>query len=97
MKPWLLAAPIAATLFTAAPVLAAEQICALAIDNPPHPDCATRLQSTLIELPGVQDVKLSSTAEQALVVFDDAQTSVAALIETAENWGCPVHELPFRW
>jgi mercuric ion binding protein len=79
-----------AALFAAAPVaFAKQQTVSL---NVPTMDCATcpiTIKTALAKVPGVSKVKVSYEKREAVIVYDDAQASVADLKKATEDVGYP--------
>jgi mercuric ion binding protein len=88
------ALPLSAAMFAA--LLAAPQ-CAFAKQqtvslNVPTMDCATcpiTIKAALSKVPGVAKVKVSYEKREAVIVYDDAQASVADLKKATEDVGYP--------
>jgi mercuric ion binding protein len=77
-------------LLGAAPLaLAAQQTVKL---NVPTMDCATcpiTIKASLSKVPGVSKVQVSYAKREAVIVYDDAQASVADLKKATEDVGYP--------
>jgi len=77
-------------LFGAAPfALAKQQTVSL---NVPTMDCATcpiTIKAALVKVPGVAKVQVSYEKREAVIVYDDAQASVADLKKATEDVGYP--------
>jgi len=77
--------------------LLAVPLCALAKQqtvalNVPTMDCATcpiTIKAALSKVPGVAKVKVSYEKREAVIVYDDAQATVADLKKATENAGYP--------
>jgi len=80
----------AAVLVVAAPLASAkQQTVAL---NVPTMDCATcpiTIKTALSKVPGVAKVKVSYETREAVIVYDDAQATVADLKKATEDVGYP--------
>jgi len=80
----------AAVLVVAAPLASAkQQTVAL---NVPTMDCATcpiTIKTALSKVPGVAKVKVSYEKREAVIVYDDAQATVADLKKATEDVGYP--------
>jgi mercuric ion binding protein len=77
-------------LLAAAPFAAAKQQTVLL--NVPTMDCATcpiTIKAALSKVPGVSKVKVSYEKREAVIVYDDAQASVADLKKATEDVGYP--------
>ena len=60
--------------------------------NVPTMDCATcpiTIKAALKKVPGVSKVQVSYAKREAVIVFDDAQASVADLKKATEDVGYP--------
>jgi mercuric ion binding protein len=79
-----------ALLLGAAPLaLAKQQTVKL---NVPTMDCATcpiTIKASLAKVPGVSKVQVSYEKREAVIVYDDAQASVADLKKATEDVGYP--------
>jgi mercuric ion binding protein len=77
-------------LLSAAPLgLAKQQTVKL---NVPTMDCATcpiTIKASLVKVPGVSKVQVSYEKREAVIVYDDAQASVADLKKATEDVGYP--------
>jgi mercuric ion binding protein len=77
-------------LFAAAPFASAKQQTVKL--NVPTMDCATcpiTIKASLSKVPGVSKVQVSYEKREAVIVFDDAQASVADLKKATEDVGYP--------
>jgi mercuric ion binding protein len=60
--------------------------------NVPTMDCATcpiTIKAALTKVPGVSKVKVSYEKREAVIVYDDTKTTVAALKQATEDVGYP--------
>jgi mercuric ion binding protein len=77
-------------LLAAAPLaLAKQQTVKL---NVPTMDCATcpiTIKASLVKVPGVSKVQVSYEKREAVIVYDDAQATVADLKKATEDVGYP--------
>jgi mercuric ion binding protein len=77
-------------LLAAAPLaLARQQTVKL---NVPTMDCATcpiTIKASLVKVPGVSKVQVSYAKREAVIVYDDAQATVADLKKATEDVGYP--------
>jgi mercuric ion binding protein len=77
-------------MFAVAPfALAKQQTVKL---NVPTMDCATcpiTIKASLAKVPGVSKVQVSYEKREAVIVYDDAQASVADLKKATEDVGYP--------
>ena len=84
----LLASFALATLI-GAPAWAAPQTVTLAVSNMTCAACPITVKKALSRVPGVTEVTVSNEKKQATVVFDDTQTTVAALTRATTDAGYP--------
>jgi len=84
----LLASFALATLI-AAPAWAAPQTVTLAVSKMTCAACPITVKKALSRVPGVTEVSVSFEKKQATVVFDDSQTTVAALTRATTDAGYP--------
>jgi mercuric ion binding protein len=78
-----------ALLATAPLALARQQTVKL---NVPTMDCATcpiTIKASLVKVPGVSKVQVSYEKREAVIVYDDAQATVADLKKATEDVGYP--------
>jgi mercuric ion binding protein len=73
----------------AAPAWAAPQTVVLAVSKMTCAACPITVKTALSRVPGVTAVSVSLEKKQATVVFDDAQTTVAALTRATTAAGYP--------
>ncbi len=73
----------------AGPACAAPQTVTLAVSKMTCAACPITVKKALSRVPGVSEVSVSFETKQATVVFDDAQTSVAALMRATADVGFP--------
>jgi len=71
------------------PALAAEQTVTLSVPGMTCAACPITVKAALNRVEGVQNVDVSYKHLEARVTFEDAQTSIAALIEATKNAGYP--------
>lgn len=69
--------------------MAAETTVTLAIENMTCASCPITVRTALKGVPGVKDAKVDFAKKVAVVVFDDARTSVDKLAEASRNAGFP--------
>ncbi len=80
------AAAVCLAPFTA---IAAEQTVTLKVDGMTCASCPYQVQRALKGVTGVTSVKASLADQEAVVVFDDATTTVAALTKATTEAGFP--------
>jgi len=73
----------------AAPVWAAPETVTLAVSKMTCAACPITVKKALSRVPGVTEVSVSYEKKQAIVVFDDTQTNVAALTRATADVGFP--------
>jgi len=73
----------------AAPVWAAPQTVTLAVSNMTCAACPITVKKALSRVPGVSEVSVSYEKKLATVVYDDTQTTVAALTRATTDVGFP--------
>ncbi len=73
----------------AATVWAAPQTVTLAVSRMTCAACPITVKKALSRVPGVTAVSVSLEKKQATVIFDDAQTTVAALTRATTDAGYP--------
>lgn len=89
MKPSLALPLFALVLGVSLPAAAKQQTVSL---NVPTMDCATcpiTIKAALSRVPGVAKVKVSYEKREAVIVYDDAQATVADLKKATEDVGYP--------
>lgn len=84
-----LLASLALATFIAPPVWAAPQTVTLAVSKMTCAACPITVKQALSRVPGVTEVSVSFETKQATVVFDDSQTTVAALTRATADAGYP--------
>ena len=85
----LTAAAWSATLLASIAAAAAERTVTLAVDGMTCSSCPYIVRSVLQEVPGVARAEVSSAEKTAVVTFDDARTTVAALTQATAGVGFP--------
>ena len=84
-----LLASLALAAFIAAPVWAAPQTVTLTVSKMTCAACPITVKKALSRVPGVTEVSVSFERKHATVVFDDSQTTVAALTRATTDAGYP--------
>ena len=74
---------------SAAPVWARPNTVTLSVPTMDCPVCPITVKKALTRVPGVSGAKVSFDKRQATVNFDDAKTSVDALIRATKDAGYP--------
>lgn len=77
-----------AALFSA-PVLAGTQTITLSVPGMTCATCPITVKKALTQVDGVIEAKVTYEPKEAVVIFDDAKTSVDALTEATKNAGYP--------
>jgi mercuric ion binding protein len=72
-----------------APAQAVERTVTLAVDNMTCELCPSIVRKSLARVPGVVKAEVSAEKATAVVMFDDAATSIAALVAATTNAGYP--------
>lgn len=73
----------------AAPVWAATRTVTLAVPSMHCAMCPVTVKEALSKVPGVRKIKVSLAKKDAVVTFDDAKTTVAALTKATRSAGYP--------
>jgi mercuric ion binding protein len=89
MSRLLSATAVSLTLLASVAATAAERTVALAVDGMTCPSCPYIVRTALQEIPGVERAEVSYPEKTAVVTFDDARTTVAALTEATADVGFP--------
>lgn len=76
-------------MFPVAPTMAAPKTATLMVEGMTCAACPFTVQMALRNVEGVSEVNVSYENHQAVVTFDDSQTSVSALTEATTNAGYP--------
>lgn len=74
-------------------VVAATRTVTLAVKNMTCPVCPITVKKALNHVPGVKQAKVHFHRKEAVVTFDDARTSVPALIKATTDAGYPSVEI----
>ena len=77
------------SLLASSAALAGEKTVTLAVQNMYCSACPITVKSSLEAVPGVAKVVVSYADKTAVVTFDDANTTVPALITATTNAGYP--------
>lgn len=77
------------TVFLAPPVWAGSNTVTLSVPTMDCAVCPITVKKALTNVQGVSSAEVSFGKRQATVTFDDAQTSVAALIRATRDAGYP--------
>ncbi len=79
----------ATLLLLAAPAWAAPRTVTLSVSNMTCSACPITVKRALMKVKGVSNATVDFDKKQAVVTFDDAVTSVPALIKATANAGYP--------
>jgi mercuric ion binding protein len=77
------------TLLAGASATAAERTVTLAVDGMTCASCPYIVRTVLQKVPGVARAEVSYAEKKAVVTFDDARTTVAALTQATAGVGFP--------
>jgi len=72
-----------------APAWAATQTVTLSVPGMKCAACPITIKKALNKVEGVEKVEVNLEKKEALVTFDDAKTTVEALLEATKNAGYP--------
>ena len=89
MTKFLTAALFGLSLLASSAALAGEKTITLVVQNMYCSACPITVKSSLEAVPGVARVVVSYADKTAVVTFDDANTTVPALITATTNAGYP--------
>lgn len=89
MRRLLLATVLAAVTAASPGVLAAPKTITLSVPGMDCPVCPLTIKKALSRVNGVGKVEVSFEKREAVVTFDDATTTVDALIDATTNAGYP--------
>ena len=93
MRHSVLVLAVAAAVLAAGAAMAAERSVTLAVDNMTCETCPPIVRKSLARVPGVAKAEVSADTHRAVVTFDDAKTSVAALVDATTRAGYPSRPL----
>lgn len=79
----------AALLFLASPALAGPKTVTLTVSNMTCAACPITVKQALTKVDGVSKAAIDFDKKEAVVTFDDAKTSAAALIKATTDAGYP--------
>lgn len=91
MRPSMVIVAATATLMMSGAAEAAERTVRLAVDGMWCAGCSYIVKTTLASVAGVSAVDVSMAEKAAVVTFDDAETTVAALTQATAEVGFPSH------
>ena len=80
---------LALSIVLSAPAWAATQTVSLSVTGMTCKACPITSKKALNKVDGVENIEVSLEKKEALVTFDDAKTTVEALVEATTNAGYP--------
>lgn len=80
---------IALSVALSAPAWAATKTVTLSVPGMTCASCPITLKKALNKVEGVENIEVNLEKKEALVTFDDAKTTVEALLEATKNAGYP--------
>ncbi|MEK7350130.1 MAG: mercury resistance system periplasmic binding protein MerP [Nitrospirota bacterium] len=80
---------IALSAALSAPAWAATQAVTLSVTGMTCAACPITIKKALKKVEGVENIEVNLEKKEALVTFDDAKTTVEALLEATTNAGYP--------
>ena len=80
---------LALSVALSAPAWAATQTVTLSVTGMKCAACPITVKKALNKVEGVEKVEVNLEKKEALVTFDDAKTTVEALLEATKNAGYP--------
>lgn len=80
---------IALSAALSGPAWAATQTVTLSVTGMTCAACPITLKKALNKVEGVENIEVNLEKKEALVTFDDAKTTVEALLEATKNAGYP--------
>lgn len=89
MKKAVVSATFAILAAVSTVALSGTKTVTLSVSGMSCPGCAITVKKSLTRVEGVSDAKVSFEKSEALVTFDDAKTSVDALLKATGNAGYP--------
>ena len=80
---------IALSVALSVPAWAATQTVTLSVTRMKCATCPITVKKALNKVEGVENIEVNLEKKEALVTFDDAKTTVEALVEATTNAGYP--------
>ncbi|HMS83780.1 MAG TPA: mercury resistance system periplasmic binding protein MerP [Nitrospira sp.] len=80
---------IALSVALSAPAWAATKTVTLSVPGMTCASCPITLKKALNKVEGVENIEVNLEKKEALVTYDDAKTTVEALVEATTNAGYP--------
>ena len=80
---------LALSVALSAPAWAATQTVTLVVPSMRCASCPITIKKALNKVEGVENIEVNLEKKEALVTFDDAKTTVEALVEATTNAGYP--------
>lgn len=84
-----LATVVALSAALSAPAWATTQTVTLSVTGMTCAACPITIKKALNKVKGVENIEVNLEKKEALVTFDDAKTTVEALLEATKNAGYP--------
>ena len=85
---------LALSIALSVPAWAATNTVTLSVPGMKCATCPITLKKALNKVEGVEHIEVDLEKKEALVTFDDAKTTVEALLEATKNAGYPSTVLP---
>ena len=82
-------AVLAISAALSAPVWAATQMVTLSVPGMTCASCPITVKKALNKVEGVENIEVKLEKKEAMVTFDEAKTTVEALLEATKNAGYP--------
>lgn len=80
---------LALSVALSAPAWAATQTVTLSVTGMTCAACPITIKKALNKVEGVENIEINLEKKEAVVTFDDAKTTVEALVEATTNAGYP--------
>lgn len=80
---------LALSIALSAPAWAATQTVTLLVPGVTCASCPITIKKALTKVEGVENIEINLEKKEALVTFDNAKTTVEALLEATKNAGYP--------
>lgn len=94
MMKYLIGTVLAALSLVSGTAATAERTIRFAVENMTCATCPIIVRESLEAVPGVGNVEVSFEEKSAVVTFDDAKATVAALVDATTNAGFPSRPMP---
>jgi mercuric ion binding protein len=80
---------LALSAVLSAPAWAATQTVTLSVTGMTCAACPITIKKALNKVEGVEKIQINLEKKEALIIFDDAKTTVEALLDATKNAGYP--------